>query len=141
MHDGCVLSAPPHLTLHLARVVAYECGLAVHLALTATAGPARRAHHQTRPLTDPRDTSARWSYLDVWLGTLDHTIAVADPFLPRPDLYTGTAGLCSYRTEPRYWIPAHETVRSLTLTAEWRQIGLEATLATVGLALAAPPRF
>ncbi|MDF3313016.1 hypothetical protein P3H15_49775 [Rhodococcus sp. T2V] len=117
VHEGCALTAHPHLTLDLTRIVAYESGRAVHLALTATAGPARRAHHQTRPLTDPQDASAQWSYLDVWLGTIDH-VAVADPFLPRPDLYTRTAGLCSYRTEPRYWIPANAAVGSLTLTAE-----------------------
>lgn len=132
MHDHRVLAADPHVTLELGRIVAFGSGLAVYLALTATGIPAQRARHETRTLTDTADRSARWSYLDVWAGT--DRIAVADPYLARPDLQACTAGLCTYRTEPQYWIDTPTPVRSVTLTAEWPQIGLQPTVATLALA-------
>ncbi|MFD9670006.1 serine/threonine protein kinase [Rhodococcus sp. NPDC059968] len=136
VHGRRLLVADTSLTLELARVVAYETGLAVHLTLTTTAGSARRAQHQTRFLTDPRDTSARWSYLDIWFGTTDHDLAVADPYRMRPDIEASAAAICTYRTEPQYWIGTDTDdapVRSLTLTAEWRHIGLKPTTATLAL--------
>ncbi|PBC51466.1 serine/threonine protein kinase [Rhodococcus sp. ACPA1] len=141
VHDHRLLATGHHLTLHLNRVVAYDTGLAVHLALTAAADPARRARHQTRPLTDPQDLSARWSYLDVWLDVIDHLV-VADPYRARPDVHAAAAGRCTYRTEPQYWIPTESdvAVRAITLTAEWREIGLEPTLATVALVRPVNPR-
>ncbi|MFD9664389.1 serine/threonine protein kinase [Rhodococcus sp. NPDC059968] len=135
VHGRRLLVADTSLTLELARVVAYDAGLAVHLTLTVAAGSAHRAQYQTRPLTDPRDTSARWSYLDIWLGTTGHLI-VADPYCARPDIQASAAGMCTYRTEPQYWIGTDtddSPVRSLTLTAEWRQIGLNPTIATLAL--------
>ncbi|MFC9357491.1 hypothetical protein ACFTZB_13080 [Rhodococcus sp. NPDC057014] len=39
------------------------------------------ARHETRPLTDPADTSARWSYLLVRVR-VDDQDAVVDPFHP-----------------------------------------------------------
>ena len=136
MHGHRLLSAHTHLTLELTRITAYPSGLAVQLALTATGRPARRALHQTRPLTDPADPSARWSYLDVWAGT-DY-LAVADPYLPRPDLQATATGICTYRSEPLYWLPVPPPVRTVTLTAEWPQIGLPASVTTVNLAVIAP---
>ncbi|WP_368680677.1 serine/threonine protein kinase (plasmid) [Rhodococcus opacus] len=134
VHGHRLLATGEHLTLDLTRVVAYGTGLAVHLALTAAADPARRARHQTRPLTDPQDLSARWSYLDVWLGLVDH-LGVADPYRSRPDVHAAAAGMRSYRTEPQYWLRTESgvSVRALTLTAEWRAIGLAPTLATLTL--------
>ncbi|MFD9666979.1 serine/threonine protein kinase [Rhodococcus sp. NPDC059968] len=127
-----MLAADPQVTLELGRIVAFGSGLAVYLALTATGTPAQRAHRETRTLTDPADRSARWSYLDVSAGT--DRIAVADPYLARPDLQACTAGLCTYRTEPQYWIDTPTPVRSVTLTAEWPRIGLAPTAATLALA-------
>ncbi|GAF45464.1 hypothetical protein [Rhodococcus wratislaviensis] len=135
VHGRRLLATDTSLTLELARVVAYDSGLAVHLTLTAAAGSAHRAQHQTRPLTDPRDTSARWSYLDIWLGTTCH-LALADPYCARPAIQASVAGMCTYHTEPQYWIGTDivdAPVRSLTLTAEWRQIGLKPTIATLTL--------
>lgn len=86
MHGHRQLSAHTHLTLELVRITAYPSGLPVQLALTATGRPARRALHQTRPLTDLAVPSARWSSLNVWAGTAD--LAVADPYLAPP----GSAG-------------------------------------------------
>ncbi|MFD9668400.1 serine/threonine protein kinase [Rhodococcus sp. NPDC059968] len=127
-----MLAADTHRTLELVRIVAFDSGLAVYLALTATGIPAQRARHQTRTLTDPADGSARWSYLEVCAGA--DRIAVADPYLARPDLQACTAGRCMYRTEPQYWIDTPAPVRSVTLTAEWPQIGLRPTVATLALA-------
>ncbi|MFC9838765.1 serine/threonine protein kinase [Rhodococcus sp. NPDC127530] len=140
VHGHRLLATGHHVTLDLTRVVAYDTGLAVHLGLTATAGPARRARHQSRPLTDPRDMSARWSFLDVWLG-IDHLV-VADPYRPRPDVHASAPGRCTYRTEPQYWIPTDSqvSVQAITLTAEWREIGLEPTLATIALDRPVNPR-
>ncbi|MGV9869383.1 serine/threonine protein kinase [Rhodococcus koreensis] len=132
VHGHRVLAADTHLTLELGRIVAFDSGLAVYLALTATGIPAERARHETRTLTDPADRSARWSYLEVWAGT--DRIAVADPYLARPDLRAGTAGRCVYRTEPQYWIDPPQPVRSVTLTAEWPRIGLAPTVAALTLA-------
>ncbi|TQC44485.1 serine/threonine protein kinase [Rhodococcus sp. WS4] len=132
MHGGLVLAVDTHLTLELVRIVAFESGLAVYLALTATGTPAERARHETRPLTDPADRSARWSYLEVWAGT--DRIAVADPYLARPNLQACTAELCTYLTEPQYWLDTPAPVRSVTLTAEWQQIGLAPTVSTLTLA-------
>ncbi|MFC9356542.1 serine/threonine protein kinase [Rhodococcus sp. NPDC057014] len=134
VHGQRLLATGHQLTLHLTRVVAYDTGLAVHLALTAAADPARWARHQSRPLTDPQDLSARWSYLDVWLGIIDH-LAVADPYRPRPDVHASAAGICTYRTEPQYWIPTDPlvAVRAITVTAEWLEIGLEPTVAAIAL--------
>lgn len=141
VHGQRLLATGHQLTLDLNRVVAYDTGLAVHLALTVAADPARRARHQSRPLTDPQDLSARWSYLDVWLGVFDHLV-VADPYRSRPDVHASAAGRCTYHTEPQYWIPtdSHVSVRAITLTAEWREIGLEATLATIALDRPVNPR-
>ncbi|PQP18988.1 serine/threonine protein kinase [Rhodococcus opacus] len=141
VHGHHRLATAHHLTLDLTRVVAYDAGLAVHLALTATADPARRARHQTRPLTDPRDLSARWSYLDVWLGILDHLV-VADPYRARPDVHASAAGRSTYRTEPQYWIPTDSDVlaRAITLTVEWAEIGLAPALATIALDRPVNPR-
>ncbi|WP_009473118.1 serine/threonine protein kinase [Rhodococcus sp. JVH1] len=132
VHGRRVLAADPHLTLELGRIVGFGSGLAVYLALTVTGIPAERARHETRTLTDPADRSARWSYLGVCAGA--DRIAVADPYLAHPDLQACTAGLCTYRTEPQYWIDTPAPVRSVTLTAGWPQIGLAPTVATLTLA-------
>jgi hypothetical protein len=131
------LAADTQLTLDLLRVVAYPSGLAVHLTLTATGRPAERARHETRPLTDPADPAAHWSYLDVWAGTDD--LAVADPYLHRPDRQDWAAGTCRYRTQPMYWLTVSPPARMVALTAEWPQIGLPASVTTVALS-PTPPR-
>ena len=135
-HDRLLLTESAHMTLELLRITAYPSGLAVQLALTATGRPARRAWHETRPLTDPADPSARWSYLDVWAGTDELT--VADPYLHRPDLQATEVGNCSYRSEPLYWLPLAHPVPAITLTAEWPQIALPASVTTMHLDLVTP---
>ncbi|MBC2642645.1 serine/threonine protein kinase [Rhodococcus wratislaviensis] len=130
MHDRLPLTSDTDLTLELVRITSYPSGLAVQLALTATGRPARRAWHETRPLTDPTDLSAHWSYLDVWLGTGD--LAPADPYFLRPDLQAADAGICSYRSEPLYWLPA-SPARALTLATGWPQIGLPTAVTTMHL--------
>ncbi len=131
VHGRLQLSADTHLTLNLSRIIAYPSGLAVHLTLTATGHPAERAQHETRPLTDPADPSAQWSYLDVWAGT-DY-LAVADPYLHHPDRQESTAGTCRYRTQPMYWLPVSPPAPRVALTAEWPRIGLPASVTTVAL--------
>lgn len=87
------------------------------------------ARRETRPLTDARDGSARWSYLDVWIGT----DRLADPYRTRPDLRVEDDGVCLYRTEPHYWIPLPPPIPFLTITAEWNRIGLEPVATTLNL--------
>ncbi|MGV9869733.1 serine/threonine protein kinase [Rhodococcus koreensis] len=136
VHGRRLLTADTHLTLQLVHITAYPCGLALQLALSATDRPARRAVHETRPLTDPADPSARWSYLDVWAGTDD--LSVADPYFSRPDLHAATSGICTYRSEPLYWLPVPPPARTVTLTAGWPQIGLPVSVTTASLAPVAP---
>ena len=133
MHGRRVLAAETDLTLELVRVVAFDSGLAVYLALTVTGVPADRARHETRPLTDPADLSARWSYLEVWAGS--DRIAVADPYFPRPDVWGCTAGRRLYRSTPQYWVGVATPVRSLALalTTEWPQIGLPPTATALAM--------
>lgn len=59
------LATTRDLTLRLAEVVAHPAGLELRIELTATGRTADRARHETRPLDDPDDPSARWSYLAV----------------------------------------------------------------------------
>ncbi|MDV7246749.1 MULTISPECIES: serine/threonine protein kinase [Rhodococcus] len=132
VHGRRLLAADTHLTVELVQVVAFASGLGVHVALTATGRAAELAQYQTRPLTDPADESGRWSYLEVRAG-IERTV-FADPFLPTPDVQGCAGGLCTYRTEPRYWLGERPPVRALTITAQWRQIGLPHTMAVVALA-------
>ncbi|MFZ2176296.1 MAG: serine/threonine protein kinase [Rhodococcus sp. (in: high G+C Gram-positive bacteria)] len=134
VHGRRRLSAQTDLTLEVLRIVAFESGVSVHLALTATGAPAEKARHQTRPLTDPADHCARWSYLAVRAGVENTDAeAQADAYLPRPDIATSCAGLTAYRTEPRYWLGIPPPVRAVTLTAGWPQIGLAPTTETMVL--------
>jgi hypothetical protein len=120
------------MTFDLVRIVAFECGLSVHLAVTATGGPAELARYQTRRSTDPRDHSARWSYLAVQAGT--DCLAVADAYLARPDLQACADGICTYRTDPQYWLNTGPPSESVTIAAQWPQIGLAPITTTESLA-------
>jgi hypothetical protein len=131
VHGRRVIAAEADLTLELVRVAAFDSGLAVHLALTVTGAAADRARYETRPLTDPADRSAGWSYLDVWVGV--DRFAVADPYFPRPDVMGCAAGHWMYRTTPQYWVDTAAPVRSLALTTEWAQIGLKPAVTTLTL--------
>ncbi|MFC9363436.1 serine/threonine protein kinase [Rhodococcus sp. NPDC057014] len=139
VHGGRTLFAQPHLTLQLVRITAFEIGLNVHLALTAEGRSAVAARMQARPLTDARDSSARWSYLDVWIGT--EQLAVADPYRTRPDVRAEEGGMCIYRTEPHYWIPVPPPTPFLTIATEWTQIGLEPVVTTLNLTDPAADHF
>ncbi|WP_231868833.1 serine/threonine protein kinase [Rhodococcus opacus] len=136
VHDRLPLTRNTDLMLELVRITSYPSGLAVQLALTATGRPARRAWHETRPLTDPTDLSAHWSYLEVWAGSGD--LAAADPYFPRPDLQAAASGICSYRSEPLYWLPT-APAWALTLATGWPQIGLPTAVTTMHLDPITPP--
>lgn len=131
VHRRRHLATLPHLTLELIGITAFDTGLGVHLTLTADGRPALLARRETRPLTDARDDSAQWSYLDVWIGA--DRLAVADPYRTRPDVRAEDGGVCIYRTEPHYWIPLPPPTPFLTITAEWNRIGLAPVATTMNL--------
>ncbi|MFV9459567.1 hypothetical protein ACNJ7E_39850 [Rhodococcus sp. NM-2] len=90
----------------LTGVTAYPAGVALCLVLVATGIPAELARHETRPLTDPHDRSAHWSYLRVRVR-MDDQAGDADPY--EPASCTSSPGPPDqYRTlllDPR--LPAH----------------------------------
>ncbi|MBC2644478.1 MULTISPECIES: hypothetical protein [unclassified Rhodococcus (in: high G+C Gram-positive bacteria)] len=131
VHGHRVLNSRPDLAVQLTGITAYPAGVSLCLVLEATGIPAARARHETRPLTDPRDESAHWSYLRVRIR-MDDIAGDADPFEPLS---------CSppngpperYRTAPRYWIPGYPSTGELTLTTGWHQIGLPASVDVLDL--------
>jgi hypothetical protein len=60
--------AEKDLALELSAVTAFASGLLLQIAMRVTAIRADFARHETRPLTDPQDWSAQWSYLAVVRG-------------------------------------------------------------------------
>ena len=60
-----LIAAENDLTLELSAVTAFASGLLLQLAMKVTGIRAEFARYETRPLTDPHDWSARWSYLAV----------------------------------------------------------------------------
>ena len=123
------VTAEKDLTLELSSVTAFASGLVLQLAMRVTGIRADFARYETRPLTDPHDWSAQWSYLTV-LVLVDHLGGPADslhPAEPRSD----DSG--PYRTTPLYWIGTYPRAGSLTVTTSWAEIGLHPTSTTLAL--------
>lgn len=118
------------LTLALSDATAFASGLLLRFTLCVTGVRADFARYETRPLTDPHDWSAQWSYLAV-LILADDFGGLADPFHPVPD--SGLEGSGPYRTTPQYWIGTYPTTGSLTATTSWPQVGLRPTSVTLAL--------
>ena len=113
LHAGMPIAAEKDLTLKLCAVTAFASELALRFALCVTGVRADFARHETRPLTDPHDWSAQWSYLVV-PSLVDDLGGLADPFHPVPD--SGLGGSGPYRTTPQYWIGTYPSTGSLTVT-------------------------
>ena len=123
------------LTLDLSAVTVFASGLLLHLAMCVTGIRADFARYETRPLTDPHDWSARWSYLTV-LVRVDDLDGPADslhPTEPRSD----DPG--PYRTTPLYWIGTYPRAGSLIVTTSWTEIGLHPTSLTLALGRSPSP--
>ncbi|MFE7423311.1 hypothetical protein [Rhodococcus sp. NPDC057529] len=129
IHGRRTLAAQENVSVELVAVFAYPGGLSLRLMVTATGAVAAAARHETRPLTDPADTSARWSYLLVRVR-VDDQDAVADPFHPLTRAL-GTGPEALYRSEPRYWIPLFPASRAIAVTTGWPEIGLDPTTTLV----------
>lgn len=130
VHRRAVLAAGLGITVELVDLLLYPIGMELRLALTTYGHTARQARYETRPLTDPDDPSAQWSFLrtQVRYGDLQ---GEADPY-QAPILSFGTTRLADFRTTPRYWIGGGApTPASLTVTVEWARIGLAPTTSTV----------
>ncbi|MDV7243526.1 MULTISPECIES: hypothetical protein [Rhodococcus] len=121
--------AEKDLILELSAVTAFASGLLLQLAMKVTGIRADFARYETRPLTDPHDWSARWSYLTV-LVSADELDGPADP-IHSSEPPTGESGL--YRTTPWYWIGAYPRTGSLTVTTSWTEIGLRPASIVVAL--------
>lgn len=119
------LATTRDLTLQLAEVVAHPTGLELRIELTATGRTADRARHETRPLDDPDDPSARWSYLAVHVR-VDDVVGEADPSHLQSTSRVATSEASEYHTEPRYWVAAYPESGVITLTVGWPEIGLHA---------------
>ena len=134
LHAGMPIAAEKDLTLKLCAVTAFASELALRFALCVTGVRADFARHETRPLTDPHDWSAQWSYLAVRIHA-DDLGGPADPLHPVPDSdsASGPEGSGPYRTTPQYWIGTYPTTGSLTVTTSWPQVGLHPTSVTLTL--------
>ncbi|QSE84786.1 hypothetical protein [Rhodococcus koreensis] len=129
VHAPLPITAEKDLTLELSAVTAFASGLLLQLAMRVTGIRADFARYETRPLTDPHDWSARWSYLTV-LVLVDDLDGPADPLHPTepPSDESGP-----YRTTPLYWIGTYPRTGSLILTTSWTEIGLHPTSLTLAL--------
>ncbi|ABG99537.1 hypothetical protein RHA1_ro08493 (plasmid) [Rhodococcus jostii RHA1] len=130
VHAGMPIVAENDLTLELSAATAFASGLLLRFALCVTGVRADFARYETRPLTDPQDWSAQWSYLAVRI-LADDLGGLADPFHPVPD--SGPEGSGPYRTTPQHWIGTYPTTGSLTVTTSWPQVGLHPTSVTLTL--------
>lgn len=130
MHAGMPIVAENDLTLELSAATAFASGLLLRFTLSVTGVRADFARYETRPLTDPQDWSAQWSYLAVRI-LADDLGGLADPFHAVPDSGPEESG--PYRTTPQYWIGTYPPTGSLTLTTSWPQVGLHPTSVTLTL--------
>ncbi|EID79546.1 MULTISPECIES: hypothetical protein [Rhodococcus] len=132
VHGRRVLIARPEVAVQLTGVTAYQAGVALSLVLVATGIRAELARHETRPLTDPHDESAHWSYLRVRVR-MDDQAGDADPYEPA-SCAAPPGPPEQYRTAPCYWIPGYpRTGGALTLTTSWHQIRLPASVDVLDL--------
>ena len=95
--------AEKDLALELSAVTAFASGLLPQLAMRVTGIRADFARFETRPLTDPQDWSAQWSYLVVRVRA-DDLDGPAHP-LHRSEPPFDESG--PYRTTPMYWISSY----------------------------------
>ncbi|MEU2003312.1 hypothetical protein ACH47B_20970 [Rhodococcus sp. NPDC019627] len=123
------IAAERDLTLELSAVTAFPSGLLLQLAMKVTGIRADFARYETRPLTDPHDWSARWSYLTVRVRA-DELDGLADP-IHSSEPPTGETG--PYRTTPLYWIGTYPRTGSLTVTTSWTEIGFRPASIVVAL--------
>lgn len=137
MHGRRVLIARPEVVVQLTGVTDYPAGVSLCLVLTATGIPAELARHETRPLTDPRDESAHWSYLRVRVR-MDDQSGDADSYEPA-SCAAPPGPPEQYRTAPRYWIPGYPSTGEITLTTSWHQIGLPVSVDVLDLGSACSP--
>ena len=121
--------AEQDLALELSAVTAFASGLLLQLAMRVTGIRADFARFETRPLTDPQDWSAQWSYLLVRVraGDLD---GPADALHRSEPPFDGSG---PYRTTPMYWIGTYPRTGSLIVTTSWTEIGLRPTSLTLAL--------
>src|SRR4051794_37727634 len=81
VHAPMPITAEKDLILELSSITAFASGLVLQLAMRVTGIRADFARYETRPLTDPHDWSAQWSYLTV-LVLVDHLGGPADSLHP-----------------------------------------------------------
>ncbi|MFD9669503.1 hypothetical protein ACFWAY_49505 [Rhodococcus sp. NPDC059968] len=130
VHEAMPIVAEKDLTLELSAATAFVSGLLLRFTLCVTGVRADFVRYETRPLTDPHDWSAQWSYLAVRI-LADDLGGLADPF--HPILEPDPEGSGPYRTSPQYWIGTYPTTGSLTVTTSWPQVGLHPTSVTLTL--------
>ncbi|MFZ2178180.1 MAG: hypothetical protein WAW17_29970 [Rhodococcus sp. (in: high G+C Gram-positive bacteria)] len=127
---AAVLVSRRDVNLRVTEIVAYPTGMEVRLDLTVRGRSAHRARHETRPLDDPDDPSARWSYLAVSVR-VDDLEGEADPRHPPAPSKAARSDASVYHTQPLYWIGAYPRSGSITITAGWTQIGLKPMTTTI----------
>ncbi|NDV04323.1 hypothetical protein GXW84_07180 [Rhodococcus sp. IEGM 248] len=132
VHGPVELVTSRDLSLRLAEVVAHPTGMLLRVELTARGRSADLARHETRPLDDPDDPSARWSYLAVNVQ-VDDMEGVADPRHPHSTSKTDAADASEYHSAPHYWISDYPESGTITLTAGWKEIGLLPRTRTITL--------
>ena len=132
VHGPVELVTSRDLSLRLAEVVAHPTGMLLRVELTARGRSADLARHETRPLDDPDDPSARWSYLAVNVQ-VDDMEGVADPRHPHSTSKTDAAEASEYHSAPHYWISDYPESGTITLTAAWKEIGLLPRTRTITL--------
>ncbi|MDT2005967.1 hypothetical protein FXW78_16685 [Rhodococcus opacus] len=136
--EGVVVHGPVELvtsrdvSLRLSEVVAHPTGMLLHIDLTARGRSADLARHETRPLDDPDDPSARWSYLAVNVR-VDDVEGVADPHHPHSPSKPDAEGASEYHSAPHYWISDYPESGTITLTVGWKEIGLLPRTRTITL--------
>ncbi|MEN0134406.1 MAG: hypothetical protein AAGC80_04630 [Rhodococcus sp. (in: high G+C Gram-positive bacteria)] len=136
VHEPMPITAEKDLTLELSAVTAFASGLLLQLAMRVTGIRADFSRYETRPLTDPHDWSARWSYLSVLIRVddRDEDSGPADPLQPAEPRADESG---PYRTTPWYWIGTYPRTGALTITTGWTEIGLHPT--SILLALGPSP--
>ncbi|MFC9551863.1 hypothetical protein ACFTWF_13520 [Rhodococcus sp. NPDC056960] len=132
VHGPVELVTSRDLSLRLSEVVAHPTGMLLHIELTARGRSADLARHETRPLDDPDDPSARWSYLAVNVR-VDDVEGVADPRHPHSPSVPGAEGASEYHSAPHYWISDYPESGTITLTVGWKAIGLLPRTRTITL--------
>jgi hypothetical protein len=139
-HGRLVLAAAVGITVELTEVLLHPTGMDLRMQLTAFGRTAERVRYETRPLTDPDDPSAQWSFLHTLVRAGDcEGEGEADPYrsLVRS---TGLNAPPDLRIELRYWIPVPPGPEKVAVTVRWTRLGLPATTSTVETGpLAHPP--